>query len=75
MVEILQYCPTFNEEAPHLWYMERAFDIGTVDNYDPSDIEQARQISRDLTDKIAIGVIYQNLNKLDFLSRQKHLQN
>lgn len=74
VVEILQYCPTFNEEAPHLWYMERAFDISTVDNYDPSDIEQARQISKDLTDKIAIGVIYQNLNKLDFLSRQKHLQ-
>lgn len=69
-VEILQSCPTYNKQTPHEWYQERVYDVSTLKQYDASDLEQAKQVSLDIQEKIAIGVLYQNLQSKPFLERQ-----
>lgn len=58
-IEVLQSCPTFNKETPHEWYQQRVYDITTQHpNYDPTNLVWAREISEDIWDHIALGVLY-----------------
>lgn len=57
-VEVFQSCPTYNKETPHEWYLERVYNVNTLPNYDKHDIEMAKEVSKDLENKIAVGVIY-----------------
>ncbi|MBP6880151.1 2-oxoacid ferredoxin oxidoreductase [Candidatus Saccharibacteria bacterium] len=71
VIEVMQACPTFNKATPHMWYMERAFDISDIKDYDKTNLEQARHIANDLTKKIAIGVLYQREDMPDFMAKQQ----
>lgn len=68
-VEVLQSCPTYNKATPHEWYAQRVYDVSTLEDYDSSDLQQAKEISLDINEKIAIGVLYQNRKKEDFYSK------
>lgn len=73
-IEILQSCPTYNHMTPHEWYQQRVKDVGSLENYNPQDINQAKIIAEDLENQIAIGVLYQNLESVPFLERQANRQ-
>lgn len=75
IVEVLQNCPTYNKTTPHEWYQERVYDVSTVENYNSSDLEWAKQIAKDLTEKIAMGVLYHDPDRADFYHRQKNREN
>jgi 2-oxoglutarate ferredoxin oxidoreductase subunit beta len=69
-VEVLQSCPTYNKQTPHEWYQERVYDINSVEGYDSSDRVQAIQVAEDITEKIAVGVLYQNTQSVPQIKRQ-----
>ncbi|MBD3362550.1 2-oxoacid ferredoxin oxidoreductase [Candidatus Dojkabacteria bacterium] len=69
-VEVLQDCPTYNSATPHNWYLERVIDVDIFDNYDRSDIKQAKKICKDMAEKIATGVLYKNEDSDDYYTRQ-----
>lgn len=74
-VEILQSCPTFNKQTPHEWYQERVYDVQDANpDYDPSNLDQAKQAADDIQDKIATGVLYQDSNRPTQLQRQPNRQ-
>jgi 2-oxoglutarate/2-oxoacid ferredoxin oxidoreductase subunit beta len=73
-IEILQDCPTYNKATPHEWYLERVFDVTSLDNYDPQDIKKATEVAHDYQDKIATGVIYKAKQNNNFLSRLQNRQ-
>jgi 2-oxoglutarate ferredoxin oxidoreductase subunit beta len=62
-IEVLQTCPTFNKSTPDHWYTSRIHKVEPTE-----DIWEARKLVQDLDDKIAIGVLYKNPNRTDFLS-------
>ncbi len=72
VIEILQYCPTYNKETPHQWYQERVYDVADVKSYNRMNLESAIQTSKDLENNIAIGVLYEDINRGDFYERQKN---
>lgn len=49
--------------------VQRVYDVNKIMNYDTSDIGNAQRVSKDITDKIATGVIYQR-ESMDFYSKQ-----
>lgn len=69
-VEVLQSCPTYNKETPHEWYQERVYDVSSIDGYDSSNRAQAFEVSQDIVDKIAIGILYQDKNSVSQTYRQ-----
>lgn len=69
-IEILQACPTYNEATPHEWYMDRVYDVKEIDNYDVSDMRQARWIACDLNERIATGILYKDFDSKPFMERQ-----
>ena len=69
-VEILQSCPTYNKQTPHEWYMDRVYDIETIEGYDSSNRNQALEVSHDQEEKIAVGVLYQDKNSVPQIERQ-----
>lgn len=58
-IEIMQACPTFNKATPQEWYWDKIKYIENYENYDSSDIWQARRIVENMDKDIAIGVLYQ----------------
>lgn len=69
LVEVLQNCPTYNKATPHEWYQDRVFDTVNLENYDKHNLEQAINISKDLEEKIATGILYQDLNSVPYDQR------
>lgn len=67
-VEVMQACPTYNNETPDEWYEQRFTDVSSLNGYDVSDIWQARKIVDDMDIDIAMGVLYKNPQKTDFIS-------
>jgi len=59
-VEIFQNCPSYNHETPHEWYQERVYDIGKVEGYDKTNLASAKEVSDDMENHIAVGLIYEN---------------
>ena len=56
----MQACPTFNKATPQEWYWDKLNDVSKIENYDKTDIWQARKIVQDQDQKLAVGIIYQN---------------
>lgn len=69
-IEILQDCPTYNDATPHEWYLERVYEISKDPKYDSSNLEMAKSVAKSMSDRIATGVLYQDVSKLDFYSKQ-----
>ena len=65
-VEVMQACPTYNKSTPDEWYEERFVDVEGLD-HDVQDIWKARKLVDDLHEKIAMGVLYKNPSKVDFI--------
>ncbi|MBN1916002.1 2-oxoacid:ferredoxin oxidoreductase subunit beta [Candidatus Dojkabacteria bacterium] len=68
-IEILQNCTTYNAETPHEWYQERVYDISKLKGYNKADLESAKEVSKDLEENIATGVLYEDEDSVDFYSR------
>jgi 2-oxoglutarate/2-oxoacid ferredoxin oxidoreductase subunit beta len=58
-IEVMQACPTFNKATPQEWYWDKLNDVSKLENYDKTDIWQARKIVQDQDQKLAVGIIYQ----------------
>lgn len=74
-VEILQSCPTYNKATPHEWYQSRVVDVTSLPDYQVNNLQHAREIAEDIEEKIAIGVLYQNVDSQPFMQRQANRQN
>jgi 2-oxoglutarate ferredoxin oxidoreductase subunit beta len=59
-IELTQSCPTYNKATPHEWYMERTYDVDSIENYDRKNFIWAKEVADDLYEKLALGVLYQN---------------
>lgn len=68
-IEILQSCPTYNKATPHEWYLKHCFKVETLESYNVTDLEQVRDVTKDLTEKIAVGVLYKNDSLKDLKSK------
>jgi 2-oxoglutarate ferredoxin oxidoreductase subunit beta len=66
LVDVLHPCVTFNKINTFKWYKEHSYPL--EEGYDPSDFESAMKKALD-TEKFALGVIYQNKNKVSFNNR------
>lgn len=66
-IEVMQACPTYNKATPDEWYEERFFDVSQSE-YNNEDIWEARKVVEDLYDKVAMGILYKNKEKRDFIS-------
>jgi len=73
-IEVFQVCPTYNKATPQSWYWPRIKKVEEIPGYNNTDIWQARKIAADLEEQIAVGLLYHNPNKLDFLSLQTNRQ-
>lgn len=71
-LEVLQACPTYNKLTPDAWYAERVRDVEGLKGYDRGDIWAARRLVEDIEKDIYIGLLYENKQKLDFLSLQEN---
>lgn len=69
-VEIFQNCPTYNKATPHEWYQQRVYDVSTRPDYDPTNLAQAYEVARDVDEHIALGILYHDPEKLEFMKRQ-----
>lgn len=74
-VEVLQACPTYNKATPHEWYQQRIYDVGSRPDYDPANIVKAREIAEDIEEHIAVGILYQDVNRPYFMERQANRLN
>lgn len=74
IIEILQYCPSYNKATPHQWYQERVYDTITLPDFDNTNLEQARKLALDLDERIATGILYHQPEKPTFMSRQANRQ-
>ncbi len=67
-VDVLQACPTFNKFATHDWLLERCVDAASL-GHDPGNLEAARKLALDVSDKIATGVLYRREDVPNFAER------
>lgn len=69
-LEILQSCPTYNRTTPEDWYAQRTKYVEDLKGYDRHDIWAAKKLVQDMDKEIYLGLIYENVEKKDFLSLQ-----
>jgi 2-oxoglutarate ferredoxin oxidoreductase subunit beta len=65
VIEIMQVCPTYNEEATPQWFAEHIFKIEET----KKNITEAKELVSNSDDKIHTGVIYQNTDIPIFYDR------
>jgi 2-oxoglutarate/2-oxoacid ferredoxin oxidoreductase subunit beta len=65
---MLQACPTYNHFATHEYLLDRYFDAN-ADGHDPSDLQQARALAKQIQDRIACSILYQREDIPDFYNR------
>ena len=58
LLDVLQWCVTFNKKNNFIWYKQRAYKLGQ--DYDPHDKIKAFEKSLEWGDKIPTGIIYKN---------------
>lgn len=58
LIDVLQWCVTFNKKNNFVWYKQRSYKLGP--EYDPHDKVKAFEKSLEWGDKIPIGIIYKN---------------
>jgi len=67
-IEVFQACPTYNKATPQSWYFPRITDISGYENYDITNIWDARRLADSGNDKLATGVLYKNPERVDYYS-------
>ena len=60
-IDVLQECPTWNKFATHEYLLERCYNVAD-DKHDTTDFQAARSLAINTGNKIATGVLYQNIN-------------
>jgi 2-oxoglutarate/2-oxoacid ferredoxin oxidoreductase subunit beta len=70
-IEVYQACPTFNKSTPQDWFWNKLVNVQDLPDYDYTDITHAKKIVADMDSKLAIGLIYQDTTRQDFLTTQK----
>ncbi|TAN62462.1 2-oxoacid:ferredoxin oxidoreductase subunit beta [bacterium] len=58
LIDVLQWCVTFNKKNNFMWYKQRASKLGP--DYDPHDKIKAFEKSLEWGDKIPVGILYKN---------------
>lgn len=66
LIDIFHPCVTFNKVNTFKWYKENSYNLD--DAYDPSNFTDAMSKALD-TEKYALGILYQNKNKVSFNNR------
>lgn len=71
LIDVLQPCPSFNKINTPNWYKEKTFAL--KEDYDSTDFFEAYRISLDVTEHIALGLLYKKertsfLDSLPFYS-------
>ena len=69
VIEILQNCPTYNKDTTHEWYQDRVYDTIELGDYDNTNFDSALNISKDMSERIATGVLYVNPTSIPFDQR------
>ncbi len=69
VVEILQNCPTYNKDTTHEWYQNRVYDTIELNDFDNTNLDSALNISKDMSERIATGILYVNPNSVPFDQR------
>lgn len=67
-VDVLQACPTYNKFATHEWLLENCFDANE-EGHDPSDLEAAKKVAFDTSQRVSCGILYQNEDVPHFYER------
>lgn len=75
VIEIMQYCPSYNHLNTNDWYLERVYDLASDKKYDVTDLDKAKKVAFDLEKKIATGVIYKDPKAVDFMGKQVNRKN
>jgi 2-oxoglutarate ferredoxin oxidoreductase subunit beta len=70
-VDVLQSCPTYNKEMTHEWYLGNTYDLND-NKHDLTNIELAKDLAKNTTDKIATGLIYKNNINPTYLNRLQY---
>lgn len=63
LIDMLQICPTFNQEMNHPWYTERTYTLDQT--HDKANKQQAMAKALE-TDKYALGIVYQDQQSVPF---------
>lgn len=71
VIEILQNCPTYNEECTPDWYMQRIKKV----EIPATELEQARKISEITDQSINTGIIYRNTTLKTFYELLENRKN
>ncbi|HBU07922.1 MAG TPA: 2-oxoacid ferredoxin oxidoreductase [Candidatus Omnitrophica bacterium] len=58
VIDVLQWCVTFNKKNNFAWYKKRIYKLGP--EYDSSDKTKALEKSLEWGDRIPLGIIYKN---------------
>jgi 2-oxoglutarate ferredoxin oxidoreductase subunit beta len=58
LIDVLQWCVTFNKKNNFMWYKQRASKLGP--DYDPHDKIKAFEKSLEWGEKIPVGILYKN---------------
>jgi 2-oxoglutarate/2-oxoacid ferredoxin oxidoreductase subunit beta len=58
LIDVLQWCTTFNKKNNFIWYKQRASKLGP--DYDPHDKIKAFEKSLEWGEKIPVGILYKN---------------
>ncbi len=66
-IEVMQLCPTFNKATSANWFWDRIRYTDQIKGYDPGNLDAALKVSRDLDEKIAMGILYRDKKSVNFL--------
>lgn len=67
-VDMLQACPTYNHFATHTMLLEKYYKVEN-EGHDPSNLEKARKLAVDTSDRIATGILYRREDIPNFYER------
>ena len=67
-IDVLQHCPTYNDFQDLKWVKDRVYDVQADANY-PNTVEHAYKISDYSSEKIPIGILYQDKATTSYLER------
>lgn len=68
-VEVMQVCPTYNKATPSTWFWERMKYTCDIKGYDPTNLKMAREVSADIYEQLAVGVLYNDEKMPNFVER------
>lgn len=73
-VDVLQACPSYNHFATHTMLMERVYKVED-EGHDPTNLQKAREIATNTSEKISTGILYRNETVPNFIERLVPRQN